>query len=76
MIRVHSITPDAVLVATQDVYGGVEINIGMHNNVMDILSWVQKYRAQLEWEQQQRAADPELQHLYDQYQTYLKLKQP
>lgn len=46
----------------------------MHNNVMDILSWVQKYRAQLEWEQQQRAADPELQHLYDQYQTYLKLK--
>lgn len=73
MIQAYGTTPDAITVSTSQVYGGIDIQVGMHHNVLEVLSWIQSYRSQLQKESELRSQNPELQHLYDQYQTYLKL---
>jgi hypothetical protein len=74
IVDVISNNPDMLMVGTLERQGGVDIMIGMTHNILETLVWVQEYKRKVEREQQLRETDPDLKHLFDQYQTVLSLK--
>ena len=74
MVRIFSVTPHIIQTTALDRLGGVDVSVSVTEKTSSLLAWVEEYRNRIEREQQLRDQDPELRHLYDQYQTYLSLK--
>lgn len=64
---------NTIVVTANEVQGGQALHFSAGDELKDTLSWVQQYRSQLQREADMRMRNPDLQHLYDQYQTLLKL---
>ena len=74
MVNIISHDPEMLMVGACDRLGGVDIFVGVNPRLKETIEWVQTHRASIEQERRLRETDPELKHLFDQYQTYLNLK--
>lgn len=73
LLSVYSTTPNNLYALKIDQFGGAQIQVGLTQETIELLTWIKDYKTRLDLETKAREENESVKAAYEQYQTMLKL---